>query len=105
MNVQTAVDQNQEQTLIKIMRTLPPSRVEELLDFARFLEAQILTKRLIEEEDVAEIEADNDRWDALLSTDEAQTLLERLAEEALTEHRLAKTKPMIFSNEGRIMPG
>ncbi|MFO1423203.1 MAG: hypothetical protein U1F70_06045 [Candidatus Competibacteraceae bacterium] len=105
MNIQAAVDQKREQTLIKIMRALPPSRIEELLDFARFLEAQILTERLIQEEDIAEIEADNDRWDALLSTDEAQKLLERLAEEALAEHRLAKTKPMIFSNEGRIMPG
>lgn len=105
MNVQTAVNQNQEQALIKIIRALPSLKVEELLDFARFLEAQILTERLIQEEDVAEIEADNERWDALLATNEAQTLLECLAEEALTEHRLAKTKPMLFSNEGRIMPG
>ena len=105
MNTQTIINQDYEKILIKIMRILPPYRAEQLLDFARFLEAQILTERLIQEQDVAEIEADNDRWDALLATDEAQTLLERLAEEALTEHRLAKTKPMIFSNEGRIMPG
>ena len=105
MNLQTTVNQDQEQTLIKIIRTLPPLKAEELLDFARFLEAQILTERLIQEEDVAEIEADNERWDALLATNEAQTLLERLAEEALSEHRLAKTKLMLFSHEGRIMPG
>ena len=105
MNLQTAVNKNQEQTLIKIIRALPPLKAEELLDFARFLEAQILTERLIQEEDAAEIEADNEQWDALLATDKSQKLLERLAEEALTEHRLAKTKPMLFSHEGRIMPG
>ncbi len=96
MNLQTTVNQGQEQTLIKIIRALPPLKAEELLDFARFLEAQILTERLIQEEDAAEIEADNERWDALLATNEAQTLLERLTEEALSEHRLAKTKPILL---------
>lgn len=91
--------------MIKILRNLPPSKAEELIDFARFLEAKILTERLVQEEDAAEVKADNDRWDALLATDEAQTLLERLAEEALIEHQLGKTKPMICSDEGRIMPG
>ena len=55
--------------------------------------------------DMAEIEADNARWDALLATDEAQALLEKLAEEALAEHRAGQTKPMAFSDEGRIVPG
>jgi len=105
MSIQSTINQNQEQNLIKIIRNLPPSRVDELLDFARFLEAQILTEKLTQEEDLAEIEADNDQWDTLLATDESQALLERLAQEALAEHRLAKTKPMLFSDEGRIMPG
>ncbi len=61
MNVQTVIDKNQEKNLIKVMHNLPLSRVEELLDFARFLAAQILTERLIQEEDVTEIESDNDR--------------------------------------------
>jgi hypothetical protein len=56
-------------------------------------------------EDVAEVEADNARWDALLATDEAQDLLGKLADEALAEHRAGKTKPMAFSDEGRIVPG
>ncbi len=54
---------------------------------------------------MAEIEADNARWDALLETDEAQALLEKLAEEALAEHRAGKTRPMAFDDEGRIVPG
>jgi hypothetical protein len=105
MNMDTTIHRNYERTLIKIARTLPPNRVEQLVDFARFLEAQILSEELIKEEDIAEIEADNAQWDALLATDEAQTLLEKLANEALAEHRAGKTKPMTFDNEGRIVPG
>jgi hypothetical protein len=100
-----AASQDYERILINIMRVLPPNRVEQLVDFARFLEAQILSEALIQEEDIAEIEADNARWDALLETDEAQALLENLADEALAEHRAGKTKPMAFSDEGRIVPG
>jgi hypothetical protein len=57
-----------------------------------------------QEEGIAEIEADNARWDALLAPDEAQTLLEKLADEALAEHRAGKTKPMAINDEGRIVP-
>jgi hypothetical protein len=105
MNIDTTVRQDYERTLIKIARTLPRSRVEQLVDFARFLEAQILSEELLQEESVAEVEADNAQWDALLATDEAQALLEKLADEALTEHRVGKTRPMVFDDEGRIVPG
>lgn len=105
MNLKTDVNQKQEKTLIKIIRNLPPSRVDELLDFARFLESKFLTEKLAQGEDIDEIEANNDRWDALLVTDNSQKMLEILAEEALNEHRLSKTKPMRFSNKGRIIPG
>lgn len=50
------------------------------------------------------IEADNARWDALLETDAAQAALEQLADEALLEHRAAKTKPLTFSHNGKIIP-
>lgn len=102
MTMQTA-NQESERILINIVRILPPHRVEQLVDFARFLEAQILSETLIQEEDVADIEADNARWDALLATDEAQTLLEKLADDALAEHQAGQTKPMTFNHEGRIV--
>lgn len=105
MSMHTAANQDYEQILINIARILPPNRVEQLIDFARFLEAQILSEKLIQEEDITEIEADNARWDALLATDEGQALLEKLADEALAEHRAGKTKPMAFNDEGRIAPG
>ena len=86
-----------ERTLINIARFLPSNRVEQLVDFARFLEAQILSENLVKEEAVLEMEADNERWDALMATDKAQALLEKMAGEALVEHRTGKTKPMAFS--------
>ena len=79
MSMNMAASQDYERILINIVRVLPPNRVEQLVDFARFLEAQILSEKLIQAEDSAEIEADNARWDALLETDEAQALCEDLA--------------------------
>ena len=105
MSTNTVVSQDYEQILINTVRILPPNRVEQLVDFARFLEAQSLTEELAQEEDIAEVEADNAQWDALLATDKAQVLLEKLADEALEEHRAAKTKAMTFDDEGRIVPG
>ena len=78
----TTLNPDYEKTLINIVRDLPPNRVEQLVDFARFLEAQILVEELFREEDMIEIEADNARWDALLATDEGQALLHKLAHEA-----------------------
>jgi len=105
MTVNTPVHQDHERTLIEIARILPPARIEQLVDFARFLEAQILSKELIQAEEISEIEADNAQWDALLATDEAQALLNKLAGEALAEHRAGTTKPMAFNHTGRIVPG
>lgn len=45
-------------------------------------------------DDPSAIEADNARWYALLATDEAQSVLEKLAAEALAEHRTGCTKPI-----------
>ncbi|MFZ4802947.1 MAG: hypothetical protein ACOYLR_13620 [Chlorobium sp.] len=100
MNMVTNKDN--EQTLMKITRVLPSNRVEQLLDFARFLEAQILSEDLIKEEGSMEIAADNEKWEALMATDEAQSLLNKMANEALSEHRAGKTKTMGF-NHGRIV--
>lgn len=96
---------NYEQTLVSIVRSLSPSRAAQLVDFARFLEAQSLADELATGESTDEIEAENVQWDALLASDEAQSLLERLAEEALAEHRAGRTRPMIFTDDGQIAPG
>lgn len=108
MSIQTVdykANQNYESVLVAIVRTLPPHRAEQLVDFARFLEAQRLTEELAQTESIEEIDADNAHWDELLATDASQTLLEKLAGEALAEHRAGKTRPMTFTKDGRIRPG
>lgn len=99
-NSQTAV---YERTLLDIVRTLPADRITQLVDFARFLEAQSLADELaLGEANLAEIEAENARWDSLLATDESQDLLEKLAGEALDEYQSGQTKTMGFTKKGRI---
>ncbi|WP_076793060.1 hypothetical protein [Chlorobium sp. KB01] len=105
MHTVTHTDKENEKALIKIVRSLPSNRLEQLVDFARFLEAQILSEELVSEEGLSAIEADNAQWDALLETDESQDLLDKLAGEALAEHKAGKTKPMAFNQKGRIVPG
>ena len=103
MSTDTIVSREYERTLIKIARVLPTQQVAQLVDFARFLQSQILSQQLVQEEAPSEVEADNARWDALLATSQAQTVLEQLAGEALTEHRAGKTKPMEFDSEGHVV--
>lgn len=106
MKTQTSEQQMEpEQTLIEIVQTLPPERMAQLVDFARFLEAQSLVEELTGAESAAEIAAENARWDALLATEEAQDLLDKLADEALEEHRAGKTTPLHFTDQGQITPG
>jgi len=76
------------------VRTLPPGRAAQLLDFARFLKAQALVEQLVVAENLAEVETDNERWDVLLATDDAQNLLDKLADDALAEHR-ARERPVL----------
>ncbi|CUS05198.2 conserved protein of unknown function [Candidatus Promineifilum breve] len=104
MDSDLATNRDYEQAIVEIVRVLPPSRAEQLFDFARFLEAQILSEELLLEESSGELEADNARWDALLESDEGQLILENLAHEALVEHRAGRTKPMISNSEGRLAP-
>lgn len=96
-----------ERILVKVVRALPPNRATQLVDFARFLEAQALADYLAQEDSTEfdEMLAENARWDALFATEQSQQLLEKMADEALTEHRAGKTRPMKFTSEGRIASG
>jgi hypothetical protein len=96
-----------ERILVKVIRALPANRAAQLVDFARFLEAQTLADHLAQEENAEfeEILADNAKWDALFATEQSQQLLEKMADEALAEHRAGRTRPMKFTDDGRIVPG
>ncbi|MCO5191550.1 MAG: hypothetical protein M9928_22675 [Anaerolineae bacterium] len=98
------IDNEYENILINAMRMLPPNRVELLVEFARFLEAQSLNETLLQDETEAAIEADNAQWDALLATDSAQNMLKQLIAEASAEYSAGKTRPISFDDE-RITPG
>ncbi|MFN8493394.1 MAG: hypothetical protein U0350_37695 [Caldilineaceae bacterium] len=55
-----------EQKLINIVRTLPPSGIEELLDFALFIQARVAESAQVVNhinETESEILADEARWD------------------------------------------
>ena len=101
----TSLKNTYERTIIDIVRVLPPDRAAQLIDFGRFLEAQILSDELFQDEDAHEIDIDNAQWDVLLESDEGQALLEDLAQEALLEHRAGQTVLMVFDDEGRLAPG
>jgi hypothetical protein len=99
-----ATDVN-EQALLSVVRTLPPERRAQVLDFARFLEAQTAAVvDLLDDETEEEIAASNERWDALLISDASQRLLEQMAAEALAEIEAGHARPMKFTNDGEIAP-
>jgi hypothetical protein len=96
----TAETRKYERALIQIVRRLPPERASEVLDFAQFLEFQ--AARTGEGKVYTE---DDARWDALLATAESQRLLEKMADEALSEIEAGQARPMVFAEDGEIVPG
>ena len=87
MNPETATDQNIEEQIINTARTLPRNRALQLLDFARFLEAQHLNEELLAADDQSDIDADDEKWDSIFADEKSQHLLKKLAEEALDEYQ------------------
>lgn len=100
----TTLNPDYERALMDIVRALPPDRAEQLIDFARFLEAQNLSEELFPDDQTDEIEADNARWDALLESDAGQAMLEKLAYEALRGHRAGHSRLMTFDDDDQIVP-
>jgi hypothetical protein len=93
-----------EQTLIKIIRTLPIERVLQILDFARYIQLQTPESfALPDEEDEALIAADEARWDHQFAA--TQDGLKKMADQVRAEIRAGHSTPMVFTKEGRIVPG
>lgn len=97
-----------EAELIQIVRTLPPERVAQLVDFARFLayQATQASNGWDEEEAAqeADLRADEERWERLLSRPEAKELMLKMAQEALEEHRTGQTLDITVTEDGRLAP-
>ena len=103
MSAQPNSQTNQyENTLLKIVRSLPPERVSEIVDFARFI--QLVAAAGNGEDEVAAI-ADEEEWDRLLATPEAQALLEKMADEALVGVNAGQAALLVFTEDGEIAPG
>jgi len=105
MTVQTFSDKSMyEQTLLSIARTLPAERLRQVVQFARFLQVQTLDEfALVDEETPEEMAADEALWDAQFAS--TQGGLAKMAEKARAEFKAGKSTPMIFTADGRIIPG
>lgn len=98
-----------EQTVIRIMRRLPPERVSDLVDFARFLEFRATERYL----DWMETEGEQDEqpgvgdqhWDELFSRPESRPLMRQMAQEAREEFRAGRTTEILETEDGRLAPG
>lgn len=96
-----------EETVIRIMRKLPPERVLELVDFARFLEhqsAQEQVEWMEEEETTEEIRAGEEKWDQLLARPEAKRVLREMAREAREDYHTGQTTDITTTEDGRLAP-
>jgi len=78
------------------MRRLPPERVLQLVDFARFLEFQASERydEWPDEEETEteeEIRASEEKWDALFAKPEAKHVMREMAREAREDYRAGQT--------------
>ncbi len=107
MNAQPALRYStSEEAVINIMRRLPPERVSELVDFARFLEFRA-TERY---EDWVEIQSEQaasaeQRWDELFARPEAKQLMRQMAREAQADYQAGRTTEIVEAEDGRLAPG
>ena len=83
-----------EERLVGIVRRLPPERVMQLVDFARFLEAE-------SEEDIEASQAD---WDELLAQPVAKRRLREMAHEALDDYHADQATDIKVTEDGRLAP-
>lgn len=105
----TSQDSAYEQTVISIMRRLPPERVLQIVDFARFLELQAAMKHddWLDEEEAEteeEIRASEKRWDELLARPEAKRVMREMAREAREDYCAGRTTDITITEDERLAP-
>jgi hypothetical protein len=98
-----------EQTVVRILRRLPPERARQLVDYARFLEFQTSERYqgwLDEEETEAEEEilASERKWDELFARPESKRLLRTMAAEAREDYYAGRTTDVRITDDGRLAP-
>lgn len=91
-----------EQMLVNIVRTLPPERVSELIDFARFLHSLVIQPyepAVLEEES-----EDDEKWEQLLAKPVAQQAMIEMAHEARADLYAGRTTEIAITEDGRLTP-
>ena len=105
METQTTIQSSAyEQTLIGIVRTLPIERVLQILDYARYIQSQVMEDFSLLDRDETEedILADEARWDAQFAA--TQEGLKKMADKVRAEIGAGRTMAMVFTPEGRLAP-
>jgi hypothetical protein len=84
-----------EQVIVQIVRKLPPERVSELVNFARFLEFQTTDDyaNWVEAEDsnIDQADTGDAHWDELFARPQAKQLMRQMANEAREDYRAGRT--------------
>ncbi len=106
MTISTPTPQTKyEKKLLAIMRQLPPKRVEQLVDFADFLQSRTKTDdEWLEENDAERSAAANEQWDALFASEEGQNLLDSLVEQAKVDIKAGRVYGIKIIEEGELSP-
>ncbi|HLX63679.1 MAG TPA: hypothetical protein VKX17_20580 [Planctomycetota bacterium] len=86
-----------EHALIAIVRKLPAHRTRKILTFARQVQRETESP-----ENEADIVADEKQWDKQFRA--TKSGLKKMAEKVRAEIRDGKSRPMIFTDDGRIAP-
>ncbi|MFZ1755020.1 MAG: hypothetical protein WAU10_14825 [Caldilineaceae bacterium] len=95
-----------ERAILSILRHLPPEGGRQLLTYARFLAFERFQTTEFDFLDDETEETENDlRWDALLASDDGQSALDWLADEALASIRAGDSRAIVFTADGEIAPG
>ena len=105
METQTTIQSSAyEQTLISIVRTLPIERVLQILDYARYIQSQVMEDFSLLDRDETEedILADEARWDAQFAA--TQGGLKKMADKVRAEIGAGRTMAMVFTPDGRLAP-
>ena len=100
----TTTTRHEVEELLEIVRNLPVSHVEEVLDFARFLEWQSQHRQALSEIGVEDVsDAENEAWDEILATQQSQRLLSRLAAQAIEDDESGETVELVFDANGNLI--
>ncbi len=92
-----------EQSLIRIIRTLPVERVIQILDYARYIQSQAIEDfNLLDDETEEEILADEALWDAQFAA--TQDGLKKMADKVRAEISAGRAMRMVFTKDGGLAP-